>query len=77
MQNVSVKTVDGKAFNGHLEQITNSYICVSHNDRLAENPFSGTIILINMITSIDFYLPHEGHGLGSDWKSGSSRGSVA
>lgn len=53
---IKISTIDGKVIDGPVVQLTNNYCAVSLDDQHAENDFSGTIIPLSAITSIQFAL---------------------
>jgi hypothetical protein len=77
VQNVSVKTINGGILTGNVVQVTPEYIALSYNDQFAEGDFSGTIIPIRAIASIDFRLPAANNSSGSTQYSRPPRGDAA
>ena len=65
-QDITVKTVGGEKIRGPVQQVTAEYIGLSFNDQFAEGDFSGTIIPLRAVASVEFHLKAAGGSAGSE-----------
>jgi hypothetical protein len=56
VDSVHVKTAGGETVSGAVVQVTANYVALSYGDQLSEMPFSGTVVPLTAVSSVDFHL---------------------